>query len=79
MRPINDETAHHEMMISVNGPLPTKCDSVVLEAMSKCFAKQGNSTDWHFVRRSHNIKSWTVSKSVDKLISLNSPLPFMDV
>ena len=74
-RPISEETAHHEMNISVNGPLPTKCDSVIKNALNKFFEKQ---SDWHFLRKSHNIKEWFVSKTVDKLMSKNSSLPFMD-
>lgn len=60
-RPISEETAHHEKMISVNGPLATKRDVIILEAMSKYFAKQGKSVDKHFVRGGYNIKEWIAS------------------
>lgn len=74
-RQITEETALHEMMISVNGPLPTNSNSIISEAMNSYFAHQ---KDWHFVRRSNNLKDWTVSKCADKLMKRNSSLPFMD-
>ena len=77
-RPLSEETAHHELMISMNGPLPTKCDGVITEAMAKYFRKKGKSVDWHFVRRGQNIKQWITSKSVDKLMKKSSSLSFMD-
>lgn len=74
-RPISEETAHHEMIISVNGPLPTKCDSIINNALNQFFVKQN---DWHFLRKGHNVKDWFVSKTVDKVMSKSSSLPFMD-
>lgn len=74
-RPISEEAAQHEMMIAVNGPLPTNCDMIISEAMNSYFTQQ---KDWHFVRRTNNLKDWTISKCADKLLNKHSSLPFMD-
>lgn len=39
VRTINsDEIAYRETMSLVNGPLPTNCEGLILQGMSKCFA-----------------------------------------
>ena len=68
-----------ETAVSLNGPNPDNCDSVVEEAMrlywSKC--KMRKSADVHFIRKSENVMSWRVSKAVDKVNEVKPKLPFM--
>lgn len=45
-RHVIEETAYHEMILSTKGPLPTKRNLVVLNALSHEFCQQSN---WHFV------------------------------
>lgn len=47
-----------------------------MQTMKRYFPKQNKNVNWHFVRQGHNIKDWTVSKSVDKPIA--SPFSLMD-
>ena len=51
------------MAITINGPEVVHSESVVRESL-RLFASQ---EDIHFIRKSKNIKSWIVSKSVDGL------------
>ena len=55
------------------------CDGVVEEAMQLYWSKSKlqNGTDGHFIRRSNKVKSWLVSKSVDKVNKVKPSLPFM--
>ena len=68
-----------ETAVKLNGPHPVNCDSVVEQAMKLHWStsKLKNSADGHFIRSSGKIKSWLVSKSVDKVNSVNPKLPFM--
>ena len=54
-------------------------DSVVRESLVRYFAdsKQKKNVAGHFIRRSDNIKTWLVSKSVDKLRSQANKNPDM--
>ena len=61
-------------MVSVNGEDVVHCDSVVKEALSKFWGVN----DWHFVRRSSNVKSYVVSQVVDGLVSKKPKLLIMN-
>ena len=78
-RPLGEEMIITETSVSLNGPNPVNCDSVVEEAMrlywSKC--RMRNSEDGHFIRNSENVMSWKVSKAVDKVNDVKPKLPFM--
>ena len=50
-------------MIAVNGPEVVHSESVVRESLSQWL----NEEDVHFIRKSKNVKSWLVSKSIDNL------------
>ena len=78
-RPLGEKMVLTETAVNLNGPNPVNCESVVDEAnklyWSKCKLK--NSDFGHFIRTSLDIKSWTVSKSVDQVNSTKPKLPFM--
>ena len=78
-RPLGQKMVLTETAVNLSGAQPVNCDSVVDEAnklyWSKCMVK--NSSFGHFIRTSQNIKSWTVSNSVDKVNSVRPKLPFM--
>ena len=74
---IDIERASMEMMIGWNGPLPSKADAVIKEAMKNYWEKNGG--DWHFFRSRKIIRDWIVSKSVDRnVLSMKSKFPFME-
>lgn len=79
-RNVNEDTGYNEMMISVNGPLPAKCDRVVMAAMKRHFKGQNGI---HFVRKSNDIRLFDTagtsncSKVVNRMLEEKSRLPFM--
>ena len=78
-RPLGEEMVLTETAVSLNGPNPVNSDSVVEEAMRLYWSRSQlkNSADGHFIRKCSNIRSWTVSKSVDKVNLVKPKLPFM--
>ena len=78
-RPLGEEMIITETSVSLNGPNPVNCDSVVEEAMrlywSNC--QLSNSSDGHFIRKSANGINWKVSKAVDKVNKVKPNLPYM--
>ena len=79
-RNVKEETACNEMMVSVNGPAPSKSKPVVMAAMKRHF-KGPNGI--RFTKRSNDIRlfdtagSAGVSKVITKMLRENSRLPFM--
>lgn len=76
-RNVKEETAFNEMMVSVNGPLPSKSDQVVMAAMKRHFKGQNGI---RFVRRCDDIRLFDtpgVSKVINRMLRENSRLPFM--
>lgn len=63
-RGLTEDRIHDEMMVACNGPPVQHCLAVVQEAMRDYWQKH---KEWHFIRRSEDIKSYMVSKSVDSL------------
>ena len=64
---VKEETAFDEMMVSVNGPLPSKCDKVVMAAMKKHFKGQNGIC---FVKKASERELFDapgVSKGIDYL------------
>ena len=78
-RPISNDRAEKEIVIAVNGPEVQHSDSVILKAMKLMFAKYKSSLDreGHFIRRSQNVKDFTVSESVDSYANKPRKIPFM--
>jgi hypothetical protein len=78
-RPLSSDTIQTEMMIAVNGPDVPHCDSVVEETMLEYWRrmKPGTLQDGHFVRRSDRIKSYFISKAVDKIVLQPPKTKFM--
>lgn len=77
-RPIKEERAHHEMLIAVNGPELAHADNLIKSSMSKIWKNQkSNNDNWHFTLRSEDIKSYTVSKTVDRISKEIPSLPFI--
>ena len=65
-------------MISVNGPLPNRCDQVVMTAMKKHFRGKNGI---HFVKKCVETKFFDasgVSKVISRMMRQNSRLPFME-
>lgn len=68
-RNLKGETVETEMQIAINGPKIQHCEKVVEESMAAYWRKMKRSTlqQGHFTRRSSQIKSYFVSKTVDNL------------
>ena len=64
-----------EVMVAINGPEPTNCDSVVSEGLVEYW--KNSKLDHHFIRLSRKIRPYFVSKSIDKLRSVVPRNPFM--
>jgi hypothetical protein len=67
----NQERLENEMWVAVNGPEVPHCEGIVKEAI-----REGEGGG-HFIRRSENIKSYSVSKAVDTLANKPAKVPFM--
>ena len=78
-RPISEERAVLEMNIAINGPELPHADSIIQESMTEYWKNSGKrkTGDWHFVRKSQNIRDFAVSKVVDRMSSAKPNLPFM--
>ena len=59
----NQQRLEDEVWVALNGPEVVHCEGVVKEAMR---VGEGGG---HFIRRSQDIKSYTVSKAVDSIVS----------
>ena len=66
-------------MVAVNGCEIVHCDSLVKEAMGKYWSNSKRHEDLHghFVRRSFNIKDYTYSEVVDRLVDMDLRLTIM--
>ena len=66
-------------MVAVNGCEIFHCNSLVKEAMGKYWSNSKRREDLHghFVRRSSNIKDYTHSEVVDRLVMKNPRLTIM--
>ena len=80
LRGLLDQTRiENEMMVAWNGEDLYHCDSVVKEALESYLSdcKRNGDKEGHFVRRSSNVKSYLVSKSVDSKLVCPPKLPVM--
>ena len=82
-RQSNELNSLEEMIISEKGPLLQHADPILEKAMSLYWknAGQDSNGEWHFLRKSNDIRSYTggSSKVVGKLLDAQSKLSFMDV
>ena len=76
---LDQERIENEMMIAWNGEDLYHCDSIVEEALESYISdcKRNGDKGGHFVRRSSNVKSYLVSKSVDTKLKCHPKLPAM--
>ena len=72
-----EEHAPEEMIIAENGPLLQHADSIPEKAMENYWKSRGKDCEWHFIRRSKNIRSYTgdSSKVVGRMFDNISKLP----
>ena len=54
-----EDNALQEMTISENGPLLQHADNVIEAAMRQYWRKNSDNGQWHFIRRSECIRSYT--------------------
>ena len=77
----DESSAMEEMNIAENGPHLQHADSVIEDSMNSYWKDHDKKTgNWHFIRRSDNIRSYTgkSSKVVGGMMDRQSRLPFMD-
>ena len=58
-----EEHALEEMIIAGNGPLLQDADSILEKAMENYWESGEKDGEWHFIRRSQNIRSYTGDSS----------------
>ena len=77
LRNLSQKRLEHEMMIAINGPEVVHCDSVVKEAIAMYWSssKMTANREGHWVRRSNNIKCYTVSKAMDSIVTKEPRIP----
>lgn len=68
-----------EGIVAINGPEVVHCDTVVREGLKAYWSKarRAGYGEGHWIRRSDNIQSYTVSKAVDTLTKRKPSVPFM--
>ena len=57
-----------EGIVAINGPEVVHCDTVVREGLKSYWSKARRAGEGHWIRRSDNIQSYTVSKVIDNLL-----------
>ena len=60
-----------EGIVAINGPEVVHCDTVVREGLKSYWSKARRAGEGHWIRRSDNIQSYTVSKVIDNLLKKN--------
>ena len=82
-RPISEERAVLEINIGINGPELTHADGIIQASMTEYWKNSGRrkgdheTKNWHFVRKSQNIKEFCSSKVIHRMSSAKPNLPFM--
>ena len=78
-RPLGESLNFTVSFVSINGPNPVNCDDLVEETLKEYFrdSKRKSSSQGHFIRRSSDIRSYSVSKAVDRIMNVPSKLPWM--
>ena len=66
------------MEISENGPNLPNSDKILVSAMNKYWqSKKSSDSSWHFCHKS-DVRTYSTSKVVQKLLKVKSKFPFMD-
>ena len=75
-----EEHALEEMIIAENGPLLQHADPTLEKAMENYWKSGEKDGEWHFIRRSQNIRSYTGDSSAvgAHMFDNISKLPFME-
>ena len=75
----SEEHSLDEMIIVENGPLLHHADTIIENAMTNYWKEHDENGDWHFIRRTEDVRSYTggTSKVVGKLLDQSPKLPFM--
>ena len=78
-RNLGQERIEDELEIAINGPTVPQADNVLKEALNDYWkdSKNRNNRDGHYIRRSENIQSYDLSKTIDRIRSVPPKLPFM--
>ena len=78
-RNLGQERIEEELETAINGPSVAHSEKVVKEALNDYWkdSKNKNNRDGHYIRRSENIKSYEVSKAIDRIRADPPQLPFM--
>ena len=77
---ISEEWYSQELSVYINGPPVNLCKPLVKEAMNKYWHEktfQTGTTEWHFTRKSGNVKNYTVSKVVDRHLAEKCSFSFL--
>ena len=80
-RQLTEDHALEEMQIAENGPLLQHADSLLDRSMNNYWKSNNERGQWHFIRRTEDIRSYTggSSKVLGKMLDDKSKLPFMDM
>lgn len=75
----SEEHSLNEMIIAENGPFLHQADEILESSMDRYWKENTTSGEWHFLRKTNDIRSYTggASKVVGKLLDRQSKLPFM--
>ena len=75
-----EEHALEEMIIAENGPLLQHAAPILEKAMENYWKSGEKDGEWHFIRRSQNIRSYTgdSSKVVGRMFGNIPKFPFME-
>lgn len=78
-RMLGQDRVEDQAMVAINGPDLVHADPVIRDALKSYWqnSKNTNNSEGHFVRRSCNIKSYTVSRAVDRILNIPAKLAFM--
>ena len=74
---IGHDRMEAECQVALNCPLLAQSANIIKAALYWSTAKRKGKRDGHFVRKSCDVRSYLVSKSVDKLCDQKPNLPFM--
>ena len=78
-RQLNEEHALGEMEISENGPNLPNANKILLSAVNKYSqSKKSSDSSWHFCHKSDDVRTYSTSKVVQKLLKFKSKFPFVD-
>ena len=62
-RQLSEDHAVEEMQIAENGPLLQRADPLLDRAMNKYWKSNNEKGQWHFIRRTEDVRSYTGGSS----------------